>query len=329
MLNLNHLPEVSTALPWHSQEWARVNDQFREGILPHALMIVGQQYIGKSHFALAVARRLLCSEPKEEFNCGQCHACALTGSGNHGDFLWVEPEENSRVIKIDQIRGLVRFCQKTPAYGSRKVVVINPAGNMNLNAFNALLKSLEEPATGTYLILVCHRLDGIPVTIRSRCRMLRLGRPDNLASLAWLDTYTQHRQESESLLSAAEGLPLLAQEIYLNGTVDAVTQRKRVLNALTSGRISVAEAGAHWADADIGAMLEYLIAHLQQQLTQLGPDKLNTRCGHRTFHLLDEIMRLSRALSGGVNPNKQMLMDAIFSKYSRYLDGAVGDSISR
>jgi DNA polymerase-3 subunit delta' len=328
MLNRNQLPAVSSALPWHEQDWSRIDDQLRDGLLPHALMLVGQKFTGKSQFALSLARRLLCSQAEGVVNCGECHACELSASGNHGDFLWVEPEEKSRVIKIDQIRQLVRFSHKTATFGLRKVIVINPAGTMNLNAFNALLKSLEEPTEETYLILVCHRIDGIPSTIRSRCHMLRLGHPDYLNSLTWLDTYTQKREESQVLLALSDNLPLLALEIYLTGATGTMVQRKGILDALLNGRINMIEAGTHWGETDIGTLLEHLVSDLQQRIANLPDSQLKTHRGRETFHLLDEIMRLRRAICTGSNPNKQMLIDAVLSKYNRYLEGPVNGSIS-
>ncbi|MCP5186541.1 MAG: hypothetical protein H6991_02120 [Pseudomonadales bacterium] len=85
-------------------------------------------------------------------NCGHCHACDLSGSGNNGDLLWLAPEGKSRVIKIDAVRALVDFTNRTAGFGLRKVAVLCPAENMNASAANALLKSLEEPSAETYLI---------------------------------------------------------------------------------------------------------------------------------------------------------------------------------
>jgi DNA polymerase-3 subunit delta' len=327
MLDLQQLPAISSALPWHAQEWAQIDAQLREGLLPHALILIGQQYTGKSHFALALARRLLCNQPSGMLNCGRCHACELSASGNHGDFLWVEPEEKSRVIKIDQIRALVRFSHKTAAYGLRKVIVINPAGNMNLNAFNALLKSLEEPANDTYFILVCHFMDGIPNTIRSRCRVLRLSHPEYESCLAWLNSYTQKKEESQALLELADNLPLLAQQIYLTSAAEAITQRTATLNALLTGRINSAEAGALWGNFDIGNLLEHLGSDLQKRISNLEASQLQTRSGRATFLLFDEIKKLRRAISAGANPNKQLLIDSVLSKYGRYFAEPVNDTI--
>lgn len=316
-LNLHQLPNTSSVLPWHMREWKKIEIGIRDGLLPHALMLVGPQYVGKSQFALAVARRLLCNTPFDGLNCGQCHACVLSSSGSHGDFLWVEPEEKSRIIKIEQIRNLVRFSQKTATHGMRKVIVIDPAGSMNLNAFNALLKLLEEPANETFLILVCHRLDGIPVTIRSRCLIYRLGIPGYLDSLEWLDSFVSNRNESEAILALADNLPLLARDIYLAGISESMINRKATLDSLRLHTMNVTDAAACWSETDPVVLLEKLTRMLQQQVLELSTQQLNTKHGHVIFRIYDEITMLRRALSGGANLNKQMLIDAVISQYRR------------
>ncbi len=94
----------------------------------------------------------------------------------------------------------------------RKVVVLNPAENMNSSAANALLKSLEEPATETYLILVSHRPHRLPATIRSRCQLIRLGIPAAEQSLPWLSQFAGEGAGSEPLLELAMELERIALE---------------------------------------------------------------------------------------------------------------------
>ena len=155
-MDLTGLPETSAPLPWQGEAWARFNQQLADGSLPHALLLAGVANSGKSRLALALARLLLCQSPSGGLNCGKCHACELSANGSHGDLRWLQPEEKSRVIKIDQVRETVNFATKTANFGANKVVVIAPADVMNTNAANALLKSLEEPSAGTFLILVCN-----------------------------------------------------------------------------------------------------------------------------------------------------------------------------
>jgi DNA polymerase-3 subunit delta' len=292
------------------------------------LLLVGGQYSGKAQLALAMSRLLLCSQGEGGNNCGRCHACKLSASGSHGDFKWVQPQEKSRVIKIDQVRDLVQFTQKTAAFGMRKVIVIAPADSMNVSAFNALLKSLEEPAEGTYLILVCNRLHGVPATIRSRCQILRLVMPDAEASLSWLDAVTGNRKESQKLLTLAADRPLLAKQLYESADTEAYAQRSLAIQALLQGHISVSQAGAMWDDAEVSVFLEQCSGELQYLLRSLSRERLRTREVRAAFGLLDEIVRLQQAVSAGVNPSRQLLVESLLSKVRRELGGTpLGDNI--
>jgi DNA polymerase-3 subunit delta' len=329
-MELSDLPKISSPLPWHGGVWARLNDQLAGGQLPHALLIVGGRHIGKSGLALALSRLLLCAQAEGSLNCGHCHACELSASGSHGDFRWVEPGDKSRVIKIEQVRDIVRFTNKTAGFGLRKVIVLAPADSMNTNAFNALLKSLEEPANDTYLILVCHRMYGVPATIRSRCQLLRLPTPDREASLNWLDMTTGKREESEELLSLADGLPLLAHQLYRSGGAEELAGKSLALQALLGGHISVPEAGALWGESDASMFLEDIAAGVQRRLGSLSLERLRTKQGLAVFGLLDEVVRLQQVVNAGANPSKQLLVDALLSKYRRELGvGLLGDNIQR
>jgi DNA polymerase-3 subunit delta' len=323
------LTDISAPMPWHREEWAHLLEQLAQEHLPQALLLAGAQHSGKSQMALAFARLLLCAEPQGLFNCGRCHACTLSARGTHGDFRWVSPQEKSRIIKVDQIREVVQFAIKTAGYGLRKVIVLTPADNMNLNAYNALLKSLEEPADNTYWILVCHRMVGVPATVRSRCQILRPALPDKEASLTWLDETTENREQSEELLALSDGRPLLAQQMYLEGNSKEYVQKRHGLQALLDGQISVPEAASLFEDGDVEGFLQNLAEALQRLSSSLPLERLKTRQGRALFSLLDEVFLLQRAVSAGANPGKQLLVETTLLKIRRELGvGVLGDTMN-
>jgi DNA polymerase-3 subunit delta' len=328
MTAVTGLPAASVALPWHTAVRDRMLSQVEQGRLPHALLLVGPQFSGKAQLALWLARYLLCAGPEGPCNCGHCHACELSATGAHGDLRWVEPGEKSRTIKIDQVREAMDFATRTASFGSRKVIVLEPADAMNLNACNALLKSLEEPAENTYWILICHRLFTLPATIRSRCRMHRLGMPDEEACLDWLQLTTGSREQSAELLSLADGRPLLAQRYYTEGNWDDITARRHGLRALLTGRISVPEAVGLWGEEDAGSFLQSLADDLQRLCVALPLERLRTGRGRALFRLLDDIHGLQRAVGAGSNPGRQLLLETTMLKIRRELgDGFLGDNI--
>ena len=193
--------------------------------LAHALLIKGPRGIGKQAFAMELAQALLCESPAPDgAGCGQCRACNWFASGAHPDFRALSPiteddvetasEEGGKKTKasawisIEQVRELHDFIYVSSHRGGRKVILVCPAEALNVNAANALLKSLEEPPALTHFILISHRPHRLPRTIISRCRQLSLQQPDRATALAWLGG--QGVADPEVALAQSSGAPLLA-----------------------------------------------------------------------------------------------------------------------
>ncbi|MBY0269267.1 MAG: DNA polymerase III subunit delta' [Burkholderiales bacterium] len=193
--------------------------------LAHALLIKGPRGIGKQAFSMELARALLCeSLAADGAACGQCKACNWFTSGAHPDFRVLAPiaegdaeaesEEGGKKTKpspwisIEQVRELHDFVYVSSHRGGRKVILVCPAEALNVNAANALLKSLEEPPALMHFILISHRPHRLPRTIISRCRQLSLRQPDRATALAWLGG--QGVADPEVALAQSSGAPLLA-----------------------------------------------------------------------------------------------------------------------
>lgn len=324
------LPAISTPLPWHAPVWEQLSGQVAAEQLPHALLFAGEQGCGVSRLALALARVLLCASPNGAFNCGECQACMLSARGSHGDFSWLEPEEKSRFIKVDQIREAVQFATLTPSFGLRKVIVVSPADNMSLSAYNSLLKTLEEPADNTYWLLLCDRMLGVPATIRSRCRHWQLPRPDKSAALEWLDVITAERSTSEKLLLLANHRPLDAQQLYVDGCADVVAGRRELLNAVIAGEMEATEASPLWEQHGADVFLDDLIESLQSLVGSMPLAVLKSRSGRAALAIIEEMQRMRRAVSAGSNPGKQLLIETTLLKIRRELGGlGHGDIMQR
>ncbi len=224
-------PDSHTELhPWNRAQAHRLMSALDR--LPHALLLAGPVGLGKNAFAWHLTRRLLCTQPAPEAEpCGICHSCRLYQAGTHPDVIQIAPEEQGKAILIDQIRALAGFLQLKPHSAPSKVAVISPAEAMNLNAANALLKMLEEPPAGSYLILVGAKLQRLPATIRSRCTRLDFPRPERQAALSWLHSQGETPTDAELLLDLADGAPLRALELK---RTDYLAQRRQLMDDIAS-----------------------------------------------------------------------------------------------
>ena len=215
-------------LPWQAALWTQLAGRKQHA---HAYLLHGPQGIGKRILAERLMALLLCQQPVGEQACGQCKACQLLAAGTHPDHYVLEPEEADKPIKIDQVRDLVGFVVQTAQLGGRKVVLLEPAEAMNLNAANALLKSLEEPAGDTVLMLVSHQPSRLLPTVKSRCVQQACPQPNHKQSLAWLQQALPELEVDtlDALLALAAGSPLAAQRLHAR---DVLTQRALVVEGV-------------------------------------------------------------------------------------------------
>lgn len=191
----------------------RVVDELRlvlaQGRLPHAFLFVGPEGVGKRTFALGLAQGLLCerSDPSALEPCGKCPACRQVEAGTHPDLLLAGRPEDKHDLPIKVIRDLCGELGLKPARGSRKVAIVDDADDLNEEAANAFLKTLEEPPPGSVLILIGTSAELQLDTIISRCRVLRFNPlpAADLAALLLEHEITTDSAEAERLAALAEG----------------------------------------------------------------------------------------------------------------------------
>ncbi len=145
-------------------------DQIGTENLSHAYLFESMDPDFSREVVNAFAARLFC---KETVPCSTCPACVTIRAGSHPDLIRVSPVKDS--IGIDQIRDMTRRLYLAPQEAERKIVHIESAHFMRIPAQNALLKTLEEPPLYGIMILSLSNAKRILPTIRSRCRLIRLG----------------------------------------------------------------------------------------------------------------------------------------------------------
>jgi DNA polymerase-3 subunit delta' len=166
-------------VPWHSIRGhdgvvASLRRALVQGRFPHALLFVGPEGIGKRAFALTLAQALLCPrQPEAELDpCGSCPSCLQVRAGTHPDLLLARRPEDKHELPIQVIRDLCLDLGLKPMLGARKVAIIDDADDLNDEAANAFLKTLEEPPEGSVLILIGTAAELQLDTIVSRCRVV-------------------------------------------------------------------------------------------------------------------------------------------------------------
>lgn len=160
-----------TEPPWLSNALAAVRGMGAR--LPHALLIHGPRGWGGDLVANALALDLMHVESGRDAR-----------GVAHPDLRWLQPEDG--VIKVDAIRDIVEFLVQTPQAAGRKIAVIEDAERMNVNAANALLKSLEEPPPESFIALSTAAPEQLLPTVRSRCQKIRIKRGGTDEVRDWL-----------------------------------------------------------------------------------------------------------------------------------------------
>ena len=254
-------------------------DAMQRGRLHHAWLLVGPEGVGKATFAYRAARRLLgaAADPSrgrlgaapEDTVCRQILGRA------HPDLLVLQrdPEDGKtrKGIPVDEARVLPEFFAKSPAAAPYRVAIIDAADDMNPQAANAVLKTLEEPPERGVLFLVSHAPGGLLPTLRSRCRRLRFTPPPRDRALAWVEARAQiSREAADQLLRMADGAPGQAWRLAASSAADLDAAARTLLDALPKtddgAILKLVESFRHGAGAErFYILLERLAAHAHER----------------------------------------------------------------
>lgn len=251
-------------LPWQAAVLERALDLKLGGRLPQAVILEDASRQNGDGFVHYLASLLLCDRPAGLAPCAACDACRMMRAGTYSDYRLVtfEVDEKtkklSKNIKIEQVRKLIHEVSLTHQYARLKIAAIYPAESLNRYSANALLKTLEEPAAGVLLILVTHNRGRIPITLRSRCQVWRIGLPDRSAALAWLEQRQMTAEDAALYLDYAGGDPLLALDLRQRDYASLVSDFKQRLADFLRGSLGVSVLCQHLASFD-SALLRRLL----------------------------------------------------------------------
>lgn len=175
----------------------------------HAWLLQGPSGLGQYALGLSLVKTWLCERPNSDGACGECDSCHLVDTHAHPDLVVLMPETEmiergwplpesaqkdiddkkrkaSKEIRVEAMRDMVGFAQRTSARGRGTAVLVYPAERMNHVTANALLKTLEEPAGDTRFVLASESAHQLLPTIRSRCQTHVLAWPADEEAIDWL-----------------------------------------------------------------------------------------------------------------------------------------------
>jgi DNA polymerase III subunit delta' len=317
---------------WTVEQTAVLTQALKAGRLPHALLIHEAPGAGGEWLAGWVAQLVLCRESGPP--CGRCLSCRRIAARAHPDLMWLGLEEESREIRIDQVRNLSQELALKSHGGGYKVGIITPADALNRFAANALLKTLEEPPGATLLVLVVTQPSRLPPTILSRCQRLRVRAPQRAESLAWLKAAKGEGDWTAALDALGEAPMLLAQGEPAE-LAEIGADSRQSLDALAGGDADPVSTAERWArvqlplrlvcfenwlterirraQADGGFLTEVRSAHY----LSAGGTSLNIR---ELFGLMDGVRDMRATLDASLN--RGLALEVLFRRLTPARAGA-------
>ena len=282
---------------------------------PQAQLIYGPPGAGRRHFALWSAAQILGAdwEPAAD---SEAEALPVLP---HPDFFSVSMEEDTKVLKIHQIRDLIGRLELTSHRGGRKVAIIWPADRMQPQAANCLLKTLEEPPGATTILLVCESLARLPATIVSRCERVRLAPPDWSAGLAWLRRACPDDSGAEMALDFASRAPLGARTLMRADFGKEAIKLAADLERIVLREVPPGIVARRWAKLDSSLCIRWLywqLAALMREAMNISEPattavKAHLKIPHTHLNMracydyLDQLNQVNRLQDRSLNPELQ------------------------
>ena len=325
-------PETSAAAPlaapsWLGAEMTSLAAAYKAGRLPHGLLIHEAPGTGGDWLAKWVASLVLCHNA-ERAPCGACPGCHRVATAQHPDLVVLQPIEESKQIRIEQIRELSEELALTAHQGSYKVAVITPADTLNRFAANALLKTLEEPPARTLLMLVATQPSRLPATILSRCQRVRLRAPGRKEAVSWLEA-SRGPGDWNAVLDTLGEAPMLAAEVDPKALVEVGLEVRRTLEEATAGGGDPVATAERWTRAELPLRLRCIENWLTERIrAHSGSDEIFTKVGaapyvprpkavlnmDHLFELVDGVRELKSALDSPIN--RGLALEALLRRFA-------------
>lgn len=309
---------------WLAPAIASLNAARKAGRLPHALLIHDTAGGGGDWLANWAASVALCLSP-DDAPCGRCAGCVRVANNQHPDLVRVVPIEDSKQLRIEQVRELGQELSLTSHQGGYKVGILSPADSMNRFAANALLKTLEEPPARTLLILVASQPSRLPATILSRCQKLKVRAPTRAESLEWLQE-TRGAGDWAGVLDVIGDAPFAAAEADPKAIPALGAETRRTLEEFEAGTGDPVATAERWHRSETALRLRcfetWLTDRIQRQVAPAAavgnsgpahlPRGLSIMNIRGLFELVEGVRELRSSLD--VPINRSLALELLFRR---------------
>lgn len=317
---------------WLECKRISLTKQYLSGRLPHAMLWLTPSGIGTEVLVVKFLQLLMCSAVKNNQACGVCNHCQLFQAKTHPDFHHLSVEDNSQVIKIEQVRSLIEKLLERPHQGGNRLVFVETADRLHRSASNAFLKTLEEPGDDTYIMLMTSRPEALPATIRSRCQVTHFKAPSESVATDYVKQHSsKSREQLTRVVKLAQNRPLSALELIESGQYQARIDFFSQLKSITTGNIDpVAVAGNFNRPEqviDVCDWLYSLVSDTEKTISGISPDELpnndqselitilTEQSSERRKLWLDKLVEAKRTMLKGTNVNPVLTMETLMTSW--------------